>query len=133
MAREKVSRVFRDPVSGVIHCLWIKSEPLEVLARLTKEAFRITEETGERRWLFDARALPYMTSTFGIFQRSELVAQMVLGKKIRIAALFDPKVPVENPQFMETVARNRGLEIRVFPDEESALKWLGPRIETIKT
>lgn len=118
--------MFRDPVSGVIHCIYVKSEPLDVLARLVADAFQITKKTGERRWLFDARALPFTAPTLGIFERSELVAKLARGKNIRVAALFDMKVPPENPRFMETVARNRGLEVTVHPDEESAIRWLGP-------
>ncbi len=126
---DKVSRVYRDPESGVIRCVYVKSESLEVLAGLLAKAFKIAEETGETRWLFDARALPNTAPTLGIFERSEFVAKMALGKGVRVAALFNEKVPLENARFMETVARNRGLEVTLHSDEESALRWLGPRAD----
>jgi hypothetical protein len=130
MPEGNVSRVFRDPVTGIIRCIYARIEPLEVISRLVESAFEIQDKTGEYRLLFDARLLPFTGSTLSIFERSELVARKSLGKAFRVAALFNDKIPVENARFMETVARNRGLEVTVHSDEGSALRWLGPKADT---
>ncbi|MBN2151468.1 MAG: hypothetical protein JW839_08485, partial [Candidatus Lokiarchaeota archaeon] len=115
----------RDPRTGVIWWLYTKIEPLEVVSHIVEEVIKILDETGERRIIFDARGLDSTGSIWGIFERSDLVARLVMGKAMRVAALFSERIPANEAEFMEDVARNRGMELTIQPDEESALRWLG--------
>lgn len=50
------------------------------------------------------------------------------AQKLRIAAIY-PDHMEELARFWETTARNVGLKASAFPDEESALAWIGGGIE----
>jgi hypothetical protein len=47
------------------------------------------------------------------------------GKGVDQVAIIDIHRSTRDGWFLEPVAKSHGLNIRVFPDEESALKWLG--------
>jgi hypothetical protein len=59
---------------------------------------------------------------------SYLVVQDVFsklrGKGLRKAAIVDEQGPAIREWFLETVARNRGFNVRIFTDQEDALQWL---------
>ncbi|MEX2681764.1 MAG: hypothetical protein Q6373_009190 [Candidatus Sigynarchaeota archaeon] len=130
MADNEASEVLRDPKTGIIWWVYPRAETLEVVSRVVEEIMKIAEETGEKRVVFDARRLDSTSSIWGIFERTELVAKRVQGKGMRVAALFSNHIPVKETQFLEDVARNRGMELTVQPDKESALRWLDNKPET---
>ena len=46
------------------------------------------------------------------------------GKGLRKAAIVDRRDPSIRDWFLETVARNRGFNLRIFSDPREALDWL---------
>lgn len=79
-------------------------------------------EHGVKRVLCDERNLQYALGTMGIFQAAEHVA--ATAPKIARVALICAPESFEDGRFWETVAVNRGLQVRVTPDYDKALSWL---------
>ena len=90
------------------------------MTRSVTEVKRLHEETGLRSVLVDTRdltALPNVTDMF------ELVQSFPRG--MRIAVLIVPNSEaLAELQFGETVAQNRGIDVRLFESDVEALDWL---------
>lgn len=84
------------------------------------------KEHGISRYLGDCRALPVETgAVLDIYELVELYASMGLDRRIREALVIaGPARPREDLDFYETVARNRGFNVRIFDDMEAARAWL---------
>jgi hypothetical protein len=95
------------------------------------EARRARDEAAElmfaeklNRILADISKAKVRDSTLGLF-RFNATHYDVLPRNTRIATLLvldtlDPSLA----EFSETVALNRGIQLRLFQDRETALKWL---------
>jgi hypothetical protein len=75
-----------------------------------------------KRVLCDERALEYALGTFDTFEAAKFIAAMA-PKVARIAIVCKPK-HIEAGDFWETVAVNRGLQVRIFTDIDEAHSWL---------
>lgn len=66
-------------------------------------------------------------SIIDLYGLIELFAADRTGPRIK-EALIMPTLPVasDNVRFWETACINRGLDVRIFNDRESALEWLFP-------
>ena len=65
--------------------------------------------------------------TMEIYAIAKFFARSSLGRKIRVALLYNENVSQETlkqAHFGETVARNRGFRLRVFNQKDEAKKWL---------
>ena len=72
--------------------------------------------------LCDERALVYALGVFDMFEAAKYAVQ-VAPKVARIAMVGSPEQMAEL-QFWETVATNRGLQVRTFHDIDEARAWL---------
>lgn len=80
----------------------------------------IFTEEGLDKTLVDARTQDQPPSITELY---EIASNLPRG--IRIALLTSSGTPAEDGlRFLETVAKNTGLEVRVFLDEDEALRWL---------
>ncbi len=80
----------------------------------------IFAEEGLDRTLVDARTQDQPPSITELY---EIASDLPRG--VRIALLTSSGTPAEDGlRFLETVAKNTGLEVRVFLDEDEALAWL---------
>jgi hypothetical protein len=50
--------------------------------------------------------------------------QSIRGKGLKKAAILDVGVSLGRGRFLETVARNRGYNFRIFVDQDQAVEWL---------
>jgi hypothetical protein len=91
---------------------------------MTTEIFDIALDNRLSKVLVDVRELE---GRLGILDSYLLVTEVfdkLRGKGMRKAAIVDEPVSSLREWFLETVARNRGFNFRVFADQEDALKWL---------
>ena len=84
-------------------------------------ALKIHQERGLSRWLVDATKVTYYPSTFPIFDFGLQAAEQLRGIRIAIAA---PPGKLVEPNFFETVTRNRGISVKVFDSTDAAPAWL---------
>ncbi len=75
------------------------------------------------RVLCDERELEYRLGTVDTYQLAETAVQAA-PKLVRIAIVIGPE-NLEDAAFYETVAKNRGLSVKVFQEMNEARKWLG--------
>ena len=98
--------------SGTISLQQIRETMTAVLA--------ICAEKGFKKTLVDARKqeeLPSITELYEIASN--------IPREIKVALLGIGGGPSEDGlRFLETVAKNTGLEVRVFFEEDEALRWL---------
>jgi len=74
------------------------------------------------RILADETALVYRIGTFDLFASAKVLAENT--PHITQSALVVNPDQVKDAQFFETVAVNRGLDVRMFTDIDQARKWL---------
>jgi len=72
--------------------------------------------------LCDESALDSSLSTFDIFESAKSMAENA-PRGLKLAIVWHPQ-QLDNGQFWETVAVNRGFLARVFLDSEDAEEWL---------
>ncbi len=96
----------------------------EVVKNLTHKVFTAALENHISKVLIDVREL------FGYFGLMDIiflvreVMQDLRGKGVDQVAVIDIQRSIGQGWFLEPVAQTHGVNIRVFAEEESALKWL---------
>ena len=97
----------------------------ETVTAITQEVFRTALAKHLQKVLIDVRELD---GRFGIMEVYNLVAEVLKdlsGKGVNQVAVIDIRRSAIQDWFLETVAQNRGLNFRVFAEEETARRWLG--------
>ena len=115
----------------------LESAPIvltEYIGRLSPAEVRVAalaslalaKEHGISRYLGDCRSLPVETgAVLDIYELVELFESMGLDRRMREALVIaGPARPREDLDFYETVAKNRGFNVRIFDDMEAARAWL---------
>lgn len=74
------------------------------------------------RVLCDERELDYALKTFETFEAAKFIAEKA-PRVIKAAIVCKPE-HMEEAQFWETVATNRGLHVRMFHDLDEAERWI---------
>lgn len=82
---------------------------------------------GTKRFLSDCSTLQGGHTVMDLYGLASILQSCGLPPH-SCEALIMPNLPVAaaDVRFWETICRNRGLEVRAFPDHASALAWLGP-------
>ena len=94
-----------------------------VLQQLARD---IGDEHGCQRFLFDMTHAEIITKTFDTYETGTVPSysnHKQAGQ--RIALVYTGDLAEQN--FMETVAVNRGYQLRVFDKMDKALEWLGSK------
>lgn len=92
---------------------------------LSREVFNAAQASHQSSVLVDVREF---AGRLGVLDSYRLVTdafEMLRGGGIRKAAVVDVPLSPVPEWFLETVARNRGFNFRVFASPEEALAWLG--------
>lgn len=103
----------------------------ETVSVLTGEIARTCFESQCSRILVDARGFE---GFLGVFDSYHIVTQdfpKLRGRGIQKVAFIDREVPGMRGWFFETVAVNRGFNLRVFADRKPALEWLLGKPQTL--
>lgn len=96
---------------------------LEGNLELTRALNEYSDKGGKKRILIDIRKMTDLTGIFDVYKLSEVAASLAKGKFIKIGILHGMERK-EQISFLETASRNRGVNVRVFMDEEKCLEWL---------
>lgn len=75
-----------------------------------------------QRVLCDEREFEYRLDTVDTYQLAEFAAEA--APRVRRVAIVTGAANLEDGKFYETVARNRGLYVRIFGSMEAARAWL---------
>jgi len=109
----------------VVESVYIEPLGAEELMAAAKEAIEVARRAGTTLFLGDCTGLGPSGSVLDIYQLGRFLETVFMGQVGREAILL-PASPdaAENLKFYETVMRNRGLEVRLFRDRDTALRWL---------
>ena len=90
-------------------------------------ALEACERAATSRLLCDCTELAGGHSVGELYFVAERLSAMPMAVAVREAVVL-PALPVARPDahFWETTANNRGMQVQVFPDRQSALDWLMP-------
>lgn len=119
---------------AIRHRLHVEGELLRVVANGRDEnladvmAYALAVIQGARehgctRVLCDERQMEYGLDTVDTFKLAEFTAAHA-PRVAKVALVFPPRQQ-QDALFWETVVKNRGLQVRVFPTLELAEAWLG--------
>jgi hypothetical protein len=97
----------------------------ETLLAAAAQATAFCDERNISRILIDLRGMSGGLDTLETYDVAgrELPRQKAVRRVLRSAILDRPE-NIERIRFFETVAVNRGLNVRVFADEAPAIEWL---------
>jgi len=93
---------------------------------LTASRDRVAEiirERGLTEVLVDARELTSLPPTFALFLFGKSFADNEGLRTMKLAGVVSEKT-TKDMSFIETVARNRGVAMRIFKSMEAAVAWL---------
>jgi hypothetical protein len=111
----KNSHLFAD-VSGI--------RTRESVMAVTIEVFDAAIANGLSRVLVDVRAYEGRLGVLEVYLLVTELFQKLRGKGIKQAAIVDRPQSATREWFLETVAVNRGFNLRIFTEVEEARKWL---------
>lgn len=92
--------------------------------QITLELIRTCRQHGCDRLLVDDTDVAYTSSTLSLYEMAKFYNDSHFQREVRKVALVPNPTYKEDNTFYETVVRNRGLNLRVFYDLESAAAWL---------
>lgn len=111
------------PESNTIHIETTGTMTVEVLNEMVREAIESSRLHNSRLFLVDHRKVLITMSFLDTFNRPQELDRLGFPRDTRIAQVF-PEAYLEMFRFFETVSLNRGYQIRIFKDIESAEEWL---------
>lgn len=89
---------------------------------LCKKVIRACEDSGRKLVLADVRNITEPSGIIDLYQLAKEMSPLILGKIDKCALVQRELGDMEI--FTEKTMRNRGMNIRSFPDENEALSWL---------
>lgn len=96
----------------------------ETVSAIATEMLGACIENGNTRVMIDVRQLEGRLRTMDSFSIVTEDFPKMRGKGVYQAAVVDRQVSRARGWFFETVARNRGFNLRLFADQDTAHKWL---------
>ena len=116
-------RVIFDEQPGYLHATAVGERTAQNVLRFLAEAYRGCVERDCSSLLLELRLSGPALDTTSIFN---VISQRAAdGAKLRRIAYVDPLTRnVAEARFAETVAVNRGVNVRLFPDVTTAAQWL---------
>ena len=91
---------------------------------ITLEIFDAALTAHRSKILIDVRELK---GQLGVLESYRIVTEVfnnLRGKGISTAAIVDQQIPQPRSWFLQTVAQNRGFNLRIFPQQDEARQWL---------
>ena len=96
---------------------------VQLAKEFSKQVDKLSREHGIKKFLFDVRGAPNVESASKNYSFAyDDMADMGLQKDALSAVLADPED--RSHDFIETVARNAGYNVRLFSNEQEAIAWL---------
>jgi hypothetical protein len=116
-----------DPELKIIDCHYIGRVTDDDFKEATAKAIGLAKTNNTNRFLIDDSDWQGGASVLGLFELQEIHEELEADRASRAAIVLpspDRSAEVENVHFYETVCRNRGWNVRLFPKREKAIKWL---------
>jgi C-terminal processing protease CtpA/Prc len=113
-----------EPKEGYLLITAVGLRTRETVSAMTREVFDAAVTHEKKSVVIDVRQ---MRGGFGIMDIYLLVSDVfetLRGKGIQRAAVVDVRSSPMREAFLETAARNRGFNLRVFADTEEAEQWM---------
>jgi hypothetical protein len=107
---------------GYLNVAFIGEFSLEAAKRTIDRIFQDCSDPERSRVLLDLRKMTGKLSIMDRFQ-SVIYGQKLIGKVVKLA-LVAPREAILPDLFAETVAVNRGINMKVLTDVKAALRWL---------
>lgn len=104
---------------GVVELRFEGAVDVAQLGDTRLEVRRLLEEDPTRNVLVDMRKMDFSMSTFDIYSFASTI-QLPTSSRIALLAKPDDK----NAEFFETVAKNRGIPLRLFTELDEAMSFL---------
>jgi hypothetical protein len=98
-------------------------EAREDVIRYNNAVMEKAIESGNGKILCDERQLEYRLNVMDTFEAGQYVA--AIARYVNRIAIVTHERNRADAEFWETVARNRGLQVRVFFNMEDARAWMG--------
>lgn len=112
-----------------IICRVTGSMTVEIAREFTREIDSISRAKHIKRFLTDVREAPNVSNIFQNYEYAyKDMLDLELQRDIRSAILADTADTTHD--FIETVVRNAGYNVRVFHDESAAIAWLNEEMST---
>ncbi len=99
-----------------------KDDTVDQVVAYGQSIIQLGIESGTSKVLCDERNLEYAIGTFDIFEAATIIAEQA-PRVARIAIVCRPQF-LDDGNFWETVAVNRGLHVRMYTDINLAKSWL---------
>ena len=116
-------RLTLTPKGAYMHAYVEGDRTPENALRYFREVHEACMRAGFMRVLLEMNFTGPSLDTGSIF--SVIAERSPTGARFqRMAYVESSAMPIERAQFAETVAQNRGVNVRLFPDVESAARWL---------
>lgn len=97
----------------------------EDYANQAMEAFELGQNKQSELYLADCTRMENIANVFEIFDLPDFYARINIPRSIKIAVLLsDNAVTNEDLKFYETISTNRGWQVKLFSDQDSAIVWL---------
>ena len=93
------------------------------LNKMVKQANQAIKNYKSMLLLVDHRKTVCMLSTVEINERPEFLTNLDFPRSAKIAEVF-PKSQLKDFRLFETVSKNSGYQVSIFPDKDSAKNWL---------
>ena len=93
---------------------------MDDLVNLSKEALDISKSEGIKKLFLNVSQMPGKVKPMDRYEIG-VKAAFLFRYKLKIAVLYKPE---EINGFAETVASNRGMNVKIFGKREEALAWL---------
>lgn len=109
----------------ILHVMVKGERTYKALVKITEQIMEACRQNETCRALVDVRAMGGKLSTLETFKLVMLCfARLRDWRVLRKAAIVDREDARPRYKFLETVADNRGYNLRIFEDTAEALSWL---------
>jgi hypothetical protein len=114
-----------DEEHAVVETLYTDPLPPEELQNVIRANLVLAREKGATRFLGDCTRLSRESSAQSVYALGDFLVTLELPEGLKEAILLPVAPAAERDlRFYETVALNRGFQVRVFDDRASAFLWL---------
>jgi hypothetical protein len=110
-----------------VYIKYSKKVDVAVLQKGSREAIKLAAKHQCRKILIDAQEMDFSLSTIDIYQLPKTFSDVMVAEGENIwsytRALVVPQI-MKDHHFLETVAKNRGHNVKVFENTKDASEWL---------
>lgn len=118
-------KVEKNEEFGFIETVYMGELTKTDVQESTAKALSLATETGQNLFLSDVTGARVWLSAFDIYDIPDQWNAEGASRKNRLAVVAtDESVKPEDSRFFKTVSQNRGWNVCIFEDRQSAIAWL---------